>query len=171
MIDRQKFIDGSVGTADLADLIGDTVRSCDLSMTDYGGHRRFTGAAATVRCCDDNIVVTDALKMPGAGRVLVVDGAGSTHTALIGDIYGALAADNGWAGIIINGAIRDRTALSQIPLGVKAIGTNPRKSRKTGDGETNIPVAFGGVVFHPGDQVYSDDDGIVVVSSAAQLDT
>ncbi|OZC73989.1 hypothetical protein CH251_12750 [Rhodococcus sp. 06-462-5] len=170
MIDQQQFLDGTVGTADLADILGDTVRSCDLSMTDYGGHERFAGAAATVRCRDDNIVVTDALKTPGHGRVLIVDGAGSTHSALIGDIYGALAAENGWAGIIVNGAVRDRTPLSRIPIGVKAVGTNPRKSRKTGEGETDIPVAFGGVVFHPGDQVFSDEDGIVVVS-APSVDT
>jgi regulator of ribonuclease activity A len=73
------------------------------------------------------------------------------------------ALDNHWAGVIINGAVRDVATLSTLPIGVKALGSNPRKSGKTGAGERDVVVEFGGAVFSPGEMVYADDDGIVVV--------
>jgi regulator of ribonuclease activity A len=97
--------------------------------------------------------------------VLVIDGAGSLHTALVGDLIAGLGADNGWAGIIVHGAVRDSAALRGIDLGIKALGTNPRKSTKTGDGERDAVVEFGGVAFVPGEIAYSDDDGIVVTTA------
>jgi regulator of ribonuclease activity A len=96
--------------------------------------------------------------------VLVIDGGGSLETALVGDVIGSLAVDNGWAGIIVNGAIRDRVALGTLPFGVKALGSNPAKSTKTGEGETDVPVEIGGVVFQPGAIVWCDEDGILVES-------
>jgi regulator of ribonuclease activity A len=96
--------------------------------------------------------------------VLVIDGDGSLHTALVGDLIAGFGVDNGWAGLIINGAVRDAAALSTLQIGIKALGTNPRKSNKTGDGQRDVAVEFGGVVFVPGEIAYSDDDGIVVVA-------
>ena len=106
------------------------------------------------------------LSTPGEGGVLVVDGAGSVHTALVGDVIAELARSNGWAGLIVNGAVRDAATLRGIDIGIKALGTNPRKSTKTGAGERDVDIALGGVVFVPGEAVYSDDDGIVVVGAA-----
>ncbi|MEV5504497.1 ribonuclease E activity regulator RraA [Nonomuraea fuscirosea] len=103
-----------------------------------------------------------ALEQPGEGRVLVVDGGGSLHTALMGDVIAGLAVTNGWAGVIINGAVRDVAALRELDLGIKALGSNPRKSAKTGAGERDVPVIFGGATFHPGAELFSDDDGILV---------
>jgi regulator of ribonuclease activity A len=97
--------------------------------------------------------------------VLVVDGGGSLHTALMGDLIAGLAAANGWSGVIINGAVRDVAALRTLELGSKALGSNPRKSTKAGAGERDVPVGFGGVTFTPDDEVYSNDDGIVVLSA------
>lgn len=153
-------------TADLADELGDAVRSCDLQMHAYGGRRRFRGPIATVRCHEDNMVMRSALEGPGHGQVLVVDGGGSLRVALMGDTIAALATSNGWAGVVINGAVRDVAALSAIDLGVKALGSNPRKSSKHGAGESGVPVTFGGVTFVPGEFIVSDDDGIVVVDAA-----
>ena len=96
--------------------------------------------------------------------MLVIDGDGSLHSALVGDVIAGLGVDNGWAGLIINGAVRDAAALSTLDIGIKALGTNPRKSTKTGDGQRDVAVEFGGVVFMPGEVVHSDDDGIVVVA-------
>jgi regulator of ribonuclease activity A len=98
--------------------------------------------------------------------VLVIDGAGSLHTALVGDVIAQLAHDNGWAGLVVHGAVRDAAALRDIDIGIKALGTNPRKSSKTGAGERDVAVSLGGVTFVPGDLAYSDEDGIVVVSAA-----
>jgi regulator of ribonuclease activity A len=95
--------------------------------------------------------------------VLVIDGAGSLHTALVGDVIAELASSNGWAGLVIHGAVRDAAALRGIDIGIKALGTNPRKSTKTGAGERDVEVTLGGVTFVPGETAYSDDDGIVVI--------
>jgi len=95
--------------------------------------------------------------------VLVVDGGGSLRVALVGDNIASLARDNGWAGLIIHGCVRDAAALGQLALGIKALGTHPKPSNKTGEGEIDAPVSFGGVTFHPGARVASDDDGIVVL--------
>jgi regulator of ribonuclease activity A len=149
-------------TADLYDERGDELDSCDLQLRQYGGRRAFQGVVATVRCHQDNALVKTALYEPGGGRVLVVDGGGSLHTALMGDVIAGLAAANGWSGVVINGAVRDVAALAGLDLGVKALGSNPRKSAKDGVGEREVPVTFGGVTFVPGATLYSDDDGILV---------
>ncbi|GAB3135234.1 hypothetical protein GCM10027161_14260 [Microbispora hainanensis] len=94
--------------------------------------------------------------------MLVADGGGSLRTALLGDMIAASAAENGWAGVVINGAVRDTAALAGLDLGIKALGTNPRKSAKTGLGEVDVPVSFGDVTFAPGAWLYSDEDGILV---------
>jgi regulator of ribonuclease activity A len=98
-----------------------------------------------------------------AGAVLVVDGGGSLRTALVGDVIAGIAVDRGWAGLVINGAVRDSVALNGLEIGIKALGTNPRKSGKTGAGEVDQPIEIGGVRLSPGRTVVSDEDGIVVL--------
>jgi regulator of ribonuclease activity A len=151
-------------TADLVDNIGSDVRSCDLQFRQFGGRAEFAGPISTVRCFQDNALLKSVLSQPNAGGVLVIDGGGSLHTAVVGDLIAELARSNGWAGLIINGAVRDAAALRGIDIGIKALGTNPRKSAKTGDGERDVEVSLGGVTFVPGEIAYSDDDGIVVVA-------
>jgi regulator of ribonuclease activity A len=151
-------------TADLVDEIGPDVRSCDLQLRQFGGHTQFAGPVTTVKCFQDNALLKSVFSEPGNGGVLVIDGGGSLHAALVGDVIAGLGVDNGWVGLIINGAVRDASTLRTLDIGVKALGTNPRKSGKTGDGQRDVNVAFGGVTFTPGDIAYSDDDGIVVVA-------
>ncbi len=153
-------------TADLVDDIGPDVRSCDVQFRQFGARTQFAGPITTVRCLQDNALLKSVLSSPGEGGVLVIDGEGSLHTALVGDLIAGLAHSNGWAGLIVHGAVRDAAALRGIDLGIKALGTNPRKSSKTGAGERNVTVSFGGVEFVPGDMAHSDDDGIVVVAAA-----
>jgi regulator of ribonuclease activity A len=152
----------SVHTADLYDEYGEALQSCDLQLRQFGGRATFSGSAVTIRCLDDNALLKAVLAEPGEGRVLVVDGGASLHTALLGDAMAGIALVNGWTGVIINGAVRDVATLRTVDLGVKALGSNPRKSAKTGAGERDVPVRFGGVTVRPGDTVTSDDDGIVV---------
>jgi regulator of ribonuclease activity A len=154
-------------TADLVDELGDDVRSCDLQLRQFGGRSQFAGRITTVKCFEDNALLKSVLSERSDGGVLVIDGDGSLHTALVGDIIAGLGVDNGWAGLIINGAVRDAATLRTLDIGIKALGTNPRKSTKTGAGQRDIPVEFGGVVFKPGDIAYSDDDGIVVIGRLA----
>lgn len=152
-------------TADLVDEIGAEVRSCDVQFRQFGKRRAFAGAISTVRCFEDNALLKSVLSEPGNGRVLVIDGAASVHTALVGDVIAGLGRSNDWAGLIINGAVRDAATLATLDIGIKALGTNPRKSTKTGAGERDVVVSFGGVDFAPGHVAFSDDDGIVVVDS------
>ncbi len=154
-------------TADLVDDIGPAVRSCDLQFTQFGGRAQFAGRISTVRCFQDNALLKSVLSEPGDGGVLVIDGDGSVHTSLVGDVVAELARSNGWAGLIVHGAVRDAATLRTLDVGIKALGTNPRKSTKTGAGERDIPVEFGGVTFAPGEIAYSDDDGIVIVAVGA----
>ncbi|QZY51268.1 ribonuclease E activity regulator RraA [Leucobacter tenebrionis] len=151
-----------ISTADLYDERGDELQSVSLQFLNLGGVTGFTGPVRTVRCFQDNARLKELLSSPGDGAVLVIDGGGSLETALVGDVIAALAVDNGWAGIIVNGAVRDRVALGTLPFGVKALGSNPAKSTKTGAGETDVPVEIGGVVFEPGMTVWCDEDGILV---------
>jgi regulator of ribonuclease activity A len=145
-------------TADLIDRHGDALQSCDLQFRQFGGRSRFSGAIRTVRCHQDNVLVRQVLSEPGDGRVL--------HTSLVGDVVAGLAQGNGWAGLVVNGAVRDVVALAGLDIGVKALGSNPRKSAKEGAGEIDVPIAFGGVRFEPGAHLYSDEDGIVVAATA-----
>jgi regulator of ribonuclease activity A len=154
-------------TADLYDEHGEALQSCDLQLRQFGAVSRFAGPAVTVRCHQDNALVKSVLGEPGGGRVLVVDGGGSLHTALMGDLIAGSAVANGWAGVVINGAVRDVAVLRTLELGIKALGSNPRKSAKTGAGERDVTVSFGGATFAPGDLVHSDDDGVVVLPRGA----
>ena len=104
------------------------------------------------------------LSEPGDGRILVIDGDGSLHTALVGDVIAELGRSNGWAGLIVNGAVRDAATLRTLGIGIKALGTNPRKSTKTGAGERDVVISLGGIEFRPGEVAFSDDDGIIVVA-------
>ena len=152
-------------TADLVDEIGPEVRSCDLQFGQYGGRAMFAGPISTVKCFQDNALLKSVLSEPGDGRVLVIDGDASVHTALVGDLIAELGRSNGWAGLIVNGAVRDASTLRTLDIGIKALGTNPRKSTKTGAGQRDVAVTFGGVTFLPDEIAYSDDDGIVVVAA------
>ena len=150
-------------TADLVDEHGEALQSCDLQLRQFGGRGRFHGPIRTVACFQDNALVKRVLSEPGEGSVLVVDGGGSLHTALVGDLIAGLAQANGWAGLVVHGAVRDVEALGRLDIGVKALGANPRKSAKLAAGQVDVPVSFGGVTFRPGEHLYSDEDGVVVV--------
>jgi regulator of ribonuclease activity A len=159
----------SFKTADLFDDFGDRVRVCDPIFRDFGGHRRFCGPLATVKCFEDNSLVKAALDEPGGGRVLVVDAGGSLRCAMLGDRIAASAVENGWQGVLMFGCVRDSADIAVMSLGVKALGTNPRKSEKRGEGQRNIPVSFAGAYFRPGDHVYCDEDGVLVSAEALAI--
>ena len=152
----------TTATADLYDEHGDALDSLSLQLLDLGGRVAFDGPIRTIRCHRDNALVKAMLSTPGDGAVLVIDGGGSLESALVGDLIAASAVAHGWAGIIVHGAIRDREAITRLHLGVKALGSNPRKSAKEGVGEVDVPVEIAGVVFTPGRRVWADADGVLV---------
>ncbi|MXW73764.1 MAG: RraA family protein, partial [Chromatiales bacterium] len=149
-------------TTDLSDDHEDSSTTCATQFRDFGGRARFAGRIRTVRCFEDNARLKEMLGEPGNGGVLIVDGAASTARALLGDMLAARAAENGWSGVIINGAIRDSSEVAKVDVGVKALGVNPARSSKTGAGEVDVPIEFGGVRFQPGHWVYCDEDGVLV---------
>jgi regulator of ribonuclease activity A len=149
-------------TADLIDDFGDRCNCCDTQFRSFGGKTHFSGRIRTIKCYDDNVLVRSTLETKSEGEVLVVDGAGYLGSALIGDQIATLALNNGWAGVVIFGALRDAVAIDDMPVGIKALGTNPKKSGKRGIGETNVPITFGNATFRPGDWLFSDPDGIIV---------
>lgn len=150
-----------IRTTDLCDEHPDAVLVADPIFRDYGGARLFHGRITTVKVHEDNVLVRKALEEPGQGRVLVVDGGGSLRCALLGDNIAAMAHQNGWAGVLVYGCIRDAEAIARIPIGVKALSTHPRKSGKKGAGDRDVAVTFAGITFVPGAFIYADHDGIV----------
>jgi regulator of ribonuclease activity A len=158
--------DTMTATADVLDEHGDRASVCAIVFRQFGGRAAFEGPISTVHCREDNVLVRRRLSEPGGGGVLVIDGGGSLRVALVGEIVAGLARDGGWAGLVIDGCVRDVAALRELDLGIKAIGSTPRPSGKEGLGEIDVPVTFGGVTFRPGDMLFSDDDGVVTLDPA-----
>lgn len=156
-------------TSDLFDQLGDALESCHAPLRQFGAHRHVAGPIVTYRTVEDNLEVKTILREPGQGRILVIDTGGSPRVAMLGDHMAAVAAESGWAGVIVHGAVRDSQALATVPLMVKALGTNPRRSRKDGIGQRDVPVAFGGALFTPGAILVSDDDGVVVLPPGVNI--
>jgi len=152
-------------TADLCDEHDDAVRVLSGGFSSYGGVTTFRGPISTLSVLEDNSLVRDALEEPGEGRVLVVAGGGSERCALVGGNLGILAADNGWAGIVVDGFVRDAAELREAAVGIRARGTCPRKSVKRGQGDRDVPVTVAGVDLVPGMWLWADDDGIVVADT------
>ena len=153
-------------TCDLADEHGDDARVLPHTLRHYGGTSRFTGQVATVKCFEDNSRVKELVETPGDGRVLMVDAGGSTRYALLGDNLAGTAQQNGWAGIVIHGCVRDTAALASLPLGIMAVGSTPRRSLKNGEGQTGIPIEIGSVPCAPGDVLFADQDGAVLIAGS-----
>ncbi len=128
----------------------------------FGQHTRFCGRATTLKVFEDNALVRSTLEAPGNGNVLVTDGGASMRRALVGGQLGVLAQNNGWAGIVVYGCVRDSEELDACAIGVRALGVHPQKSSKKGEGERNGRVIISGVPVSPGDWIYADADGVLV---------
>ncbi len=152
----------TISTADFMDGFDTICSSCTVQFRQYGAAIRFSGRVRTVQCYDDNVLLRRTLETRSEGEVMVVDGAGFLGSALIGDQIAELAIRNGWAGLIIYGGLRDTAMLRTMNIGIKALGSNPKKSGKHGIGLADVPVTFGGVTFSPGEWLYSDEDGVIV---------
>ena len=152
----------SVSVPDICDQFIDEIVVFDPVFRDFGAKRKFCGEIVTVRCFEDNSLVGETVRTPGRGRVLVVDGGGSLRRALLGDLLAVAAVENGWQGLVINGAVRDVEILETIDLGVKALAACPVKTDKRGDGQFGVPLRFAGAQLEPGQYLYADANGVVV---------
>jgi regulator of ribonuclease activity A len=151
----------TISTPDLCDEAPE-VNAVELQFFNLGQVKQFAGPAVTIKCHEDNSLVKACVDEPGQGRVIVVDGGGSQRRALLGDMLAEKAANNGWAGLVINGVIRDVDEIGKIALGVQALGTCPVKTEKLGVGQRDIDIRIGGVDIAPGDFVYADNNGVIV---------
>jgi len=133
------------------------------SFQDYGKRKRFAGIVSTVKCFEDNSFVKAALEEPGQGRVLVIDGGSSFRRALIGGKIAAAAAGNGWAGVVVDGCVRDSAELADCDLGIRALGLNPMPTERRNQGQRDIALHIHGVWILPGEWLVADEDGIVVM--------
>lgn len=133
---------------------------------DYGRRIKFSGQVATVKCFEDNTLVKAAVDSPGHGRVLVVDGGASLRRALVGGNLGKAAARNGWAGVVVDGCVRDSAELAECDVGIRALALMPWPTEKRQEGQADVAVQVQGVWVRPGDWLYADEDGIVVSSRA-----
>jgi regulator of ribonuclease activity A len=133
---------------------------------DFGAVLHFAGSVSTVKCFEDNSLVKAALDSPGLGRVLVVDGGGSLRRALVGGNLGAAAARNGWAGVVVDGCVRDVAELAACAVGIRALAAMPLPTEKRNEGQRDVPVQVQGVRVVPGDWLCADADGIVVLPAA-----
>jgi regulator of ribonuclease activity A len=129
---------------------------------DFGARQRFAGAVSTVKCFEDNTLVKAAVDSPGEGRVLVVDGGASLRRALLGGNLGAAAARNGWAGVVIDGCVRDLAELAVCQTGIRALAPVPLPTEKRNEGQRDVAVQIQGVWVRPDDWLYADEDGMVV---------
>jgi regulator of ribonuclease activity A len=153
-------------TPDLCDEFADIVRVMAPGFINFGGREAFNGTAFTVKSFEDNSMVKQLAGTPGNGRVMVVDGGGSLRRAMLGDMIAAEAVTNGWAGFVIGGAVRDVEVLRTLDIGVRALGSIPVKTDKRGLGDIDLPVEVGGITVNPGDHVFADATGIVVLPAA-----
>lgn len=153
-------------TADLTDKFCDEnceeVQVAGSCFNSYGGKPRFHGEMVTLKLFEDNQLVREQVNSDGEGKVLIIDGGASMRRALLGDMLAAKAVENGWAGILINGCIRDSLEMANMDLGVMALGTHPLKTVKAGIGQTNVSVSFADLHFEPADFIYIDEDGIII---------
>lgn len=154
---------------ELCDQFPELVQVVEPMFANFGGRETFGGEIVTIKAYEDNSLVREQVAQPGRGKVLVVDGGASMRRAMLGDMLAEKAEKNGWEGIIIYGCIRDVNAISQLDLGVQALGSHPMKTDKRGLGDLNVPLTFGGVTFTPGQYVYADNNGVLVSPEKLEL--
>ncbi|WP_211454290.1 ribonuclease E activity regulator RraA [Collimonas antrihumi] len=156
-------------TCDLCDANEDKLGTAVLAVLppvfiSLGKQLAFYGPARTVKVHEDNVLVRSTLETDGNGQVLVIDGGGSLRCALVGGNLGVLAQKNGWAGIVVNGCVRDSAELNACDIGVRALALHPQRSVRKGVGERDISVSIAGVTIAPGAWIYADADGVLVAS-------
>ena len=161
----------SLATTDLCDAHEDLLADGGLRVLppifkSFGKRDHFHGPAYTLKVFEDNALVRATLETAGAGRVLVIDGGASLQCALVGGQLGLLAEKNGWAGIVVNGCIRDSLEINACDVGVRALALNPRRAAKKGVGERNVPVTIAGIIIEAGNWIYADADGVLVSDSS-----
>ena len=159
-----------IDTSELCDLYAEQVDVVEPIFSSFGGVSNFYGKVTTVKCFESNGLIAEVLEENGEGRVLVIDGGGAVRRGLIDAESAQLAVDNGWEGIIVYGAVRQIQQLENLDIGIHALAPIPVSADESSDGESDIPVNFGGVTFFPEDYIYADLTGIILSQEPLDLD-
>lgn len=155
-------------TADLCDKYPEHVQVLDSIMKSYGGSKRVMGQIVTIKLSGHNKTLVELLKSEGAGQIAVVD-VDAKYTAVVGDNLMKFAYENNWAGIVINGYVRDTKNTKEIDVGLFALGTCPKKTMEVKEGSLHDTLSFGGITFNEGDYLYADRDGIIVSAMPLEM--
>ena len=156
-------------TCDISDKLHPNVQYLEPVYKSYGAKTSFSGRIVTVKCYEDNSLVETTLRTNGKDSVLVIDAGGSMNCAMLGDKRVTDAINNEWEGILVHGLIRDSATINRMKVGIRALGVCPLKSVKKGIGDSNIVLNFSGVIFTPGEYLYADEDGVIVIKEKASL--
>jgi len=154
---------------DLSDQYADIIQIGKLALNTYGKKRSISGEIYTVSCADDNSIVKSILEQKGENKVLVVDAVGVAHASMVGDQIAESALLNNWAGIVVNGYVRDVEILKTMDLGIFARGSVAQKTDKRDHGFENIMISFGSVVMRSGHWMYVDENGWLVADRKLEL--
>lgn len=157
-------------TSELCDLFADSVDVVDPIFASYGGRYSFGGEITTIKCYEDRGLIDRVLAQPGEGKVLLIDGGGSTRRALIDSASLQLAIDNDWEGIVCYGSVREVDTLVDMDIGLLAVSTIPVNAESESTGDVDIPVNFGGVTFLPEDHLYADSTGVILSPEPLDID-
>ena len=149
-------------TSELCDLFTEQIDVLDPIFEHYGGTTSFGGQVHTVKCFEDNAIIANAVNQNGAGKVLVIDGGGSTRRGLIDAEIAEIAVENNWEGIICHGSVRNVEKLEDLSIGILALNSTPVGASDQGIGEEDVAINFAGVTFLPDDHLYADSTGAVL---------
>jgi len=157
-------------TSELCDLFADSVDVVDPIFASFGGRYSFGGEITTIKCFEDRGLIDRVLAQPGAGKVLLIDGGGSSRRALFDASSAQVAIDNDWEGVVIYGSVREVDSLAELDIGVLAVAAIPVNAECESIGEVDVPVNFGGVTFLPDDHLYADSTGVILSPEPLDLD-
>lgn len=157
-------------TSELCDFYADLIDVVDPIFCNYGGRSSFAGKVVTLKCFENLGLISDVISTDGSGKVLVIDGGGSTRRALIDINIAQSAADNNWEGIVCYGSVRDVDALEDIDIGIQALVSIPVGATDQTTGETDIAINFAGVTILPDDHIYIDNTGIILSPEALDIE-
>ncbi|PCI53744.1 MAG: ribonuclease E activity regulator RraA [Gammaproteobacteria bacterium] len=155
-------------TSQLCDIYADLIDVIDPIFSNYGGRHSFGGKVVTIKCFEGTGLIAQVVATDGIGKVLVIDGGGSTRRALIDINIAETAANNGWEGIICYGSVRDVDTIEEVELGIQGLVSIPVGANDNEFGESDVAINFGGVTILPDDHIYADNTGIIL--SADPLD-
>jgi regulator of ribonuclease activity A len=157
-------------TSELCDIYTDLIDVLEPLFSNYGGKSSFGGKVVTVKCFESNGLITELTDTDGTGKVLVIDGGGSTRRALININIAEQAAKNNWEGIICFGSVRDVDALEDIDIGIQSLLSIPVGASTSNIGESDLAINFAGVTFLPDDHIYADNTGIILSPEPLDID-